>query len=218
MRISDWSSDVCSSDLVTHSKTSIGSPLQLELPDRPGADELRYVGKATGAVLARRPIEAAPVEATVEAAEDAPAGSVRLVEWTGPDYARDHIAVGDPAKPDVAIHHTVTRTGSPLRLQLPGEPGTYEVRYVLGQSGRVLGGRLIEVTPVQASIELAATAPAGSTLKIEWEGPGYPNDYLAVSEPGTRDKDYLNYTMASKGNPAPLLLPDRKSTRLNSSH
>ena len=198
-------------DSINSSKTDIGSPLKLLLPDGAGTYELRYLSKS-GTVLARRPIETTPVEATLEFPEQAPAGAVLLVEWTGPAYERDFIAVGDPAEVGRSIHYTYARDDTPLRLQLPGEPGTYEVRYVLGQSGDFLAAKLVEVTPVEASLETPATAPAGSTIQVGWDGPGYDNDYIVVSETGTRDKDYLNYTMVSKGDPVPLQLPMQAGT------
>mgnify|MGYP000111971612 CR=1 FL=1 len=34
--------------------------------------------------------------------------------------------------------YTYTRTGSPLTLKLPDEPGQYELRYVMNQGSRIL--------------------------------------------------------------------------------
>jgi Ca-activated chloride channel family protein len=36
------------------------------------------------------------------------------------------------------LKYGYTRTGSPLKVQMPDEPGQYELRYVMGQSKRVL--------------------------------------------------------------------------------
>ena len=43
------------------------------------------------------------------------------------------------------LNYTRTRAGSPLQLELPDQPGTYEVRYILRQSRGILARETIEV-------------------------------------------------------------------------
>ena len=47
----------------------------------------------------------------------------------------------------------------------------------------ILARQAIEATAVEATLELPATAAAGSTIQVTWSGPDYEKDYLAVAEP-----------------------------------
>src|SRR5690606_7635968 len=94
----------------------------------------------------------------------------------------------------------------------PSEPGEYEIRYVLNQDAKVLATVPISVTPVEATLSAAGSAPAGSELTAEWTGPGYDGDYHTVAEPGTDGHDYVNYTYVREGSPLALELPEEPGT------
>ena len=53
-----------------------------------------------------------------------------------------------------------------------------------------------------------ATAVAGSTIEVGWDGPDYPEDYIGI---GAEDADgaaqWQNYAGTSRGNPVQLLVP-----------
>jgi Ca-activated chloride channel family protein len=61
------------------------------------------------------------------------------VKWQGPDYKSDYISI---ARPDQRsgryVTYTYTRRGNPVKIKAPKEPGTYEVRYILGRGSKVL--------------------------------------------------------------------------------
>ncbi len=186
-----------------------GSPLDLTLPTEPGSYELRYVIGQDRKVLAAQPIEITDVGATIETVDSAPAGSELEVVWTGPDYKNDFIGV---SKPDNDRHetYTYTREGTPLDVTLPTEPGTYEVRYYVGQDASVLATRTIEVTAITAELVAPDIAVVGADIEIAWTGPDYKNDYLAVADPD--DERYVNYSYAREGSPLKLTMPAEPGT------
>ena len=142
--------------------------------------------------------------ATLEAPESAVAGSAVPVRWTGPDGQQDYIQVGPPGSADY-IHYAYTAQGAELALRMPPQPGQYEIRYILNDGRKSLASRKIEVTPVEASVAPPATGGAGGTISIDWTGPDYPNDYIAVSRPG--EDGYLFYAYTNRGSPAEIPLP-----------
>src|SRR5690606_34246253 len=133
--------------------------------------------------------------ATVEAPASAPAGSEVRVSWTGPDETDDYIAIAAPdAKSSAYINYTRTNAGNPLKVKLPDEAGSYELRYISRKTRDILARQAIEATAVEATLELPATAAAGSTIQVAWSGPDYEDDYIAVADPGTEGSSHLNYT------------------------
>ncbi|MEM9344594.1 MAG: VWA domain-containing protein [Pseudomonadota bacterium] len=188
----------------SYTYTREGTPLGLRLPTEPGTYELRYVINQDRQIIATRPIEVTAVAASMEFPATAPAGSTVEVAWTGPDYARDFIAVAETDDQRGYINYTYTSEGPALKLQMPPTPGTYDVRYIVGSDRTIIGTKTIEITPVVATIEAPVEAPAGSMIEVAWTGPDYARDFIAVGEPGQR---YEHYRYTQKGSPARLQLP-----------
>ncbi len=189
---------------INYAYTRDGQPADLLMPPEPGEYEISYVVNQDRRALATVPISVTPVEARLELQTEASVGSDIEVAWEGPDYANDYIAVSVPDD-DGYEGYTYTREGSPLDLTLPTEPGTYEVRYVLGQDRVVIAREVIELTDVAARLTAPAEAVAGSDIEVAWEGPDYRNDYIGVSVP---DEDgYEAYTYTREGSPLDLTLP-----------
>jgi Ca-activated chloride channel family protein len=193
---------------ITYEYTSKGAPLQVRMPPRPGTYELRYVLSGRGVVLARQAIDVTPVNATISLPASVVAGSTVPVDWTGPDYQSDYLSVAEPgADDDSYATYAYTRNGAPLDLAMPTEPGTYEVRYVMNQGHTVIGRTSVEVTGVSATLEAPATADAGSTVDVVWDGPDYDRDYISVARMDDGSNRYVNYTYTRHGSPAALLMP-----------
>ncbi|MFY0632444.1 MAG: VWA domain-containing protein [Vannielia sp.] len=185
-----------------------GSPLDLEMPPEPGTYELRYILREGNKVLATRPIEITPVEASITAPEALPAGSSVQVRWTGPDYKNDHITIARADHGGMKSEaYSYTREGSPLDLQLPAEPGAYELRYIMNQDRTILAAVPVEVTAVSATITPPAELPAGSSVKVSWEGPDDSNDFIAIFPEG--EDSYAEYTYTREGSPLDLTLPSK---------
>ncbi len=186
--------------------TRDGSPLLLTMPVQPGDYELRYYVNQDRTIIARRPITVAAVDASLDAPDTAVAGSTISVTWTGPDYRNDYIGVSDPNDETGYENYTYTRDGSPLRLQMPVQPGTYELRYFVNQDRTILTRRSIEVTPLSATVSGPATGAIGETVSVDWTGPDYRNDYIGVSHLDDPD-GYETYSYTRDGNPLRVTLP-----------
>ncbi|HUF56320.1 MAG TPA: VWA domain-containing protein [Thermohalobaculum sp.] len=189
--------------------TRNGEPAALVMPAEPGEYEIRYVQYQDRTVLARQPVTVTEVTASVTAPSEAPAGANVPVEWTGPDYPNDFIAVVEPGEPGGAhASYVYTREGSPLALAMPPEPGEYEIRYVQYQDRTVLARQPVTVTEVTATLEAPAEVEAGSTILVAWAGPGYPRDFVSVARPDDPGGRYEGYTYAREGSPLRLTVPE----------
>ncbi len=79
------------------------------------------------------------VSASLEAPPVVGAGADIPVTWQGPDNRNDNIVIAAPGAADGDyINRTWANRGSPLTVRAPDEPGSYELRYVMGQSQRTL--------------------------------------------------------------------------------
>ncbi len=186
----------------------------LLMPPQAGRYELRYVTAQTSEVLARRPIVASAISATLEAPATAPAGSRIKIGWTGPNNERDFITV---VAPDAA-KGSYTSYFSPklvepdeAALQLPTRAGTYEIRYVVGGSNETLARQTITVSAVQATVMAPETAPAGARIPVKWTGPNNEGDFITVVKPDAARGDYTLYFSPKDTDPEDgrLVLPAR---------
>lgn len=195
---------------VNYTRTRDGNPLKLLMPAEAGTYEVRYVSQKNHDVLARESIEVGEVSASLEIPETTEAGSSLSVTWTGPDYGNDYIAVSEVDSPsNKEVNYSRTRDGNPLKLLMPAEAGTYEVRYIQNQSKKLLASQTIETTAVTASLDLPDSGTAGSTIEVVWTGPDYKDDFITVAEVDSPDKNYVNYRRTRAGSPLELKMPDK---------
>ena len=156
---------------VEYTYTREGPLLQLLMPPVEGEFEIRYVLNDGRKTLVRRPITVTPVTATITAPDALRAGATETIDWTGPDYPNDFIAVTTRGE-EGYINYTYTREGSPMGLQMPGEPGDYDIIYTMNQKRTVIARVPISVTGVEFDLSAPETAVAGSTIQVDWTGPG----------------------------------------------
>ncbi len=106
--------------------------VELLAPRQPGAFELRYQNDDDPTkVLGRVSVTvSAGVPVTIDAPATAQAGSRIEVRWTGPDGPSDYLTIVAADAADGRYGpYTYTSDGSPLTLQVPDQPGAYEIRY-----------------------------------------------------------------------------------------
>ncbi len=196
--------------------TKRGNPLEIQAPDKAGPHELRYVAMAGDG---RRALKSAPLEIEEVRAELAFDPQISLgkrveVYWTGPGTKNDYVDIVPRGYTDTSgeLGYAYTKVGNPLALNLPSEPGAYDMRYVLQgpQKRRVLYVSPLTLKDVVASLVLQKEGAGGTTIEVEWAGPGAPNDYIDVvprgSTPTTGEK---SYTYVKQGNPLNLRLPGK---------
>ncbi|MFV2091851.1 MAG: hypothetical protein ACC634_02085, partial [Hyphomicrobiales bacterium] len=141
--------------------TKPGSPLQVVAPDRPGDFEIRYVTGQERRILARRALQVENIEVTLAAAPAVPLGSQVAVAWTGPDNQGDYITIVEPgAKARIYGSYAYTKSGSPAQVRAPETPGTFEIRYISGQSKSILTTRSLVVQSVNVTLSIPPQVPA----------------------------------------------------------
>ncbi|MHB8809141.1 MAG: vWA domain-containing protein [Desulfobulbaceae bacterium] len=188
--------------------TERGNPARIVAPGDPGPYELRYVHGHTDKVIGRSDIQVTPVEASVAPPAEAPAASEIQVDWQGPAYESDYITIAKPSDQDGAYdNYAYTRSGNPVKLTAPAEPGSYEVRYVLGKGTKVLARAPITIGAVSALVQPPESVNAAAKFQVTWQGPNNEGDYLSVAKVGAPDGSYDNYAYTKFGSPTKLTAP-----------
>ena len=198
---------------ISYTYTRRGNPLKLQAPSDPGTYEVRYILGRSNKLLAKTTIEIKAVTASVQAAASANVASEFEVSWQGPGNKSDYIAIARPdQKPGSQISYTYTKKGSPLKVWAPSDPGTYEVRYILGRGNKLLARTTIEIKAVTAKVHPPASVNVNAEFKVKWEGPGYKSDYISIARPDQHPGSYVTYMYTSRGNPVKLKAPRAPGT------
>lgn len=191
-----------------------GTPrVPLMTPATPGQYELRYVStRREPAVLARAKLTVTEIQATIEAPDTATAGSTIEVTASGPVGEKHWIGFAPKGSPAGTYRDYKRPTGptSTLRLNVPSEPGDYELRYVLNESERVLAARPITITTAQASIEAPDSAETGTEFEIVARGPAEDGHWIGLAPKGSPAGTYRDYVRpAGPETRAKLLAPSQ---------
>ncbi len=195
-------------DYLTYSYTKAGGDLGLVMPSKPGDYEIRYVMNQQSTVLARKKITITAITASLNAPTTGAAGATITVGWRGPDYDRDFLSVAKVDDSAAAYQtYTYTRHGDPAELQLPAEPGTYEIRYVMSLDKTILARQKITISGVTASLSAPKSADVAASVTVDWQGPDYPRDFISVAKVGAADKDYQTYAYTRHGAPLVVKMP-----------
>jgi hypothetical protein len=185
-----------------------GGQLKLDLPPEPGDYELRLLSaNSPYPTLVKKPLKIEAAKASLEAPAQVSAGAEIEIKWTGPANERDFVGLGDSGRP--YYNYAYTRDGKTLKLTAPDKAGTYELRYFLGVGNKVIASRPITVTGNSAKVTVPASIAAGANLKITWEGPNNPRDFITIVKAGTPERQYKAYAYTSTGNPVQILAPDQ---------
>ncbi|WPB83944.1 vWA domain-containing protein [Sediminicoccus rosea] len=200
-----------------------GGALRLPLP--PGryvvtASTAERIGSVTAQITATPPDEIvvpladALPRATVTPAQPSAAATGTVgVAWTGPNEPGDYLVIvptGQGQEEPETRHYAWTRVGSPATLRLPAAAGAYEVRYILARAARPIGRAPLTVTPVTATLEAAADAPAGSEVLVRWTGPRAPGSWVGIVPAGAAPGAYVSggfVYVEDAANPLPLTAP-----------
>jgi hypothetical protein len=192
----------------TYAYLDKGGTFKLVLPSAPGDYEVRVLSAASPyPTLARRSIKLQAASATLDAPAQVAAGAKFQVKWTGPKNARDYIGIGDAKRPYVT--YLYTNQGNPLTFTAPDEAGSYELRYFLGSGDAVIASRPIVIGSVAATVSAPASVGVGANLKVSWQGPNNPRDFITIVKVGTPPGRYDDYVYTSAGNPVQLRAPEQ---------
>ncbi|MFN7784134.1 MAG: vWA domain-containing protein [Lysobacterales bacterium] len=169
--------------------TGAQSEIQLKVPAEPGDYELRYVLNESERVLVSRPIKVVAASVYVRGPAEAPAGGSIEVEADGPIDGRHWIGFA-PAGSDAGSYRDYVRPvegQTRYTLRAPGEPGDYELRFVLNESAAVAASQPIRVVAAQVRIDAPASAPAGSAVAMTVEGPAASGSWIGFAPVGADD-------------------------------
>jgi hypothetical protein len=128
--------------------TSKGNPLKLRAPDEAGEYEVRYLTAQTYATLASTKVTITAITASLQAPNEATAGTTFQVKWSGPNNQQDYITiVPKGAREGESGNYTYTARGNPLNVLAPMAAGEYELRYSTGQSHTTLARQAMRIAP-----------------------------------------------------------------------
>jgi Ca-activated chloride channel family protein len=190
-----------------------GSPLKLWMPSEPGEYELRYVLGRGSKVLAKSAITITAVPAQVQ--PDGPVNVAAWIEvkWQGPARDGDYICVvRRDQKPGTQLSMTPVRAGNPLKVRAPSDPGEYEVRYLLARGARSLAQASLTVNPVTAEVHAPGAVAVGAEFQVQWQGPGYPEDLVALARADQPPGSSVSFAPVRQGNPVKLRAPKEPGT------
>lgn len=173
----------------------------LRTPGEPGDYELRYVLDEAGAVAASQAIRILPAQASVSGPTEAEAGTSITVRATGPVQSGHWIGFA-PAGSSASSYRDYVRPKDGVEsyaLNTPGEPGDYELRYVLNESGPVVASQPIRILPAKASVSGPSEARAGSEVTISASGPVAGGHWIGFAPAGSPDSAYRDYTRPKAG-------------------
>lgn len=148
---------------------------------------------------------------SLEAASTAAVGSRIEVHWTAAAEQADFVSIDEAGAPDDTYGpYDYPSNGNPLQLEVPTEPGNYEIRYHSGASGyAVLAKRSLVVTDVTATLEVPSTVDVGGNLRVTWTGPNNPGDFISIDAVDAADHLYGPYAYPANGNPVEVQAPDQ---------
>lgn len=194
-----------------YTRTSEGSPLLLVTPPEPGEYVVRYFVDQDRVVQAETPITLTAPAASLTAPATAAVGSSIELAWTGPNYHRDFIGIGRVGADGSARWENYVRTseGSPTRLLMPTEPGEYVIRYFIDQDRISIAEVPITLSDVAATLTAPTTATAGGSLQVQWTGPNYHRDFIALGRVGADGSArWESYARTEDGSPVTLNVPE----------
>lgn len=132
------------------------------------------------------------------------AGSTLKASFNGakgvPDQYLIMARVGSPDTEEPS-YVGVQGTDGSGELNVPDAAGDYEVRFtarVVEGGPYAISGRSgpIKVTAASATLEAPATALAGSSVEVRWNGPNRPRDWVGFIRKGGTYSDYLGWSPA----------------------
>ncbi len=182
----------------------------LPMPAQPGDYEIRLLAAGSPyKTLLAKPIKVTAVAASVKGPATAAAGSSIEIAWTGPNNDRDYVGIGETTPNGRKyLNYEYTRKGSPIRLAVPEQPGTYEIRYFLGQGDTIIARQAFTASAVTASLSVPAQVAAGAKFKVTWTGPNNDRDFVTIVKAGTAERTYQDYQYTRKGSTLEFAAPE----------
>lgn len=188
-------------------KPAVSAPTPAVILPRTSAPTTAVAQPAPGAPGTKEPDEIL-TPATVQPPAQIVTGTAFQVTWTGPANRDDYLTIVRKNAPDgTYAAYVLTRTGNPLALTAPVEPGDCEVRYMTSRSRTVLGRAPIAVLPAGATLSAVDEITLDTPVSVTWTGPNNPNDYITIVAKNEPEGRYGNYTLTRTGSPLTVTAP-----------
>jgi len=185
--------------------------VSLRLPVNPGLLEVRFVARLEGGltrVIGSTTITTRPLKASLDHSETAEAGAEISVSWNGPDHRGDHITIARDGRHRSLIDACrYTRSGNPTTLAIPGEDGSYFVRYISGLTGRPLARTTIDITPGPVEIDAPSEIGTGQRFIVSWTEQTGEGGYLVLAKATAPPEEYLSLRQASSSGSTEMTAP-----------
>ncbi|MEM7597199.1 MAG: vWA domain-containing protein [Pseudomonadota bacterium] len=154
--------------------------LDLVVPAGPGAYEIRYSAN-TGETYGVASLEVTQANVEVTAVPEAQAGAEFTVDWTPTIHPRDFVTIVPAGTPSdtIGTHMRADNPGE-RTLTAPGDPGAYEVRYVLHVDKKVVGLHAIEVTDSQVEVTAPDQVTSGAQFVAGWTPTINTRDFITI--------------------------------------
>ncbi len=154
------------------------------------------------------PAESLP-DAEVQPPAAADMGSRFDVQWSGPAAEGDYITVARSKQaPGAYLSMTRVREGNPVKIWAPGEPGEFEVRYILARGTKLLAKAPITINSVTATVAAVGPVKVNGWIEVQWEGPANEGDFVSVARANQAPGASLNRTPVKQGNPVRVRAPN----------
>lgn len=178
--------------------------ISLTVPNDAGAYEIRYQLAQTRRVISRLPLQIAALKVSLFAATEARAGSKLEVRYEGTSSPDDYIAIVPVGSSEgtltFAFATQLNRAENPLMVQVPGEVGSYELRYVTGGKRVVYASSPLSVLPLNIRLSALSEADAGGKIEVLVEGDFNPDDFVAIVPAGSPASNLRNNFAATLKN------------------
>lgn len=127
------------------------------------------------------------------------------VAWDGPSHEGDFVALASAGDGVSSFYDRVLLApGKAVQLQVPIQPGSYELRYVSKLYRDILARSPLEALDVVALVDAQDAVPSGGKFVVNWRGPGTGNDTITMVRMGATDA--ARGAIASLGSPEPVVM------------
>ncbi len=207
---------------LTYFYTKTGTNGTLVAPSSPGLYDIRYILEAADGreILHHVPIEVLKPEVSLSFEPTAEIGAEFTVYWSGPKNSQgyiDLVKAGDTRTYGELSYFYLKDSPESGTLRADIQPGDYDVRFIL-QNGKgqrsILTKSTLTILPVTTTLTAPSKGAAGSTITVNWQGPGRKGDYVDLVKQGdTRTYGELSY-FYTNNNPeqGSLTLPEQPGT------
>lgn len=147
---------------------------------------------------------------TLAVPASAPVGVELEVGWQGAADALDFITIVPRDAAEGRYEAYAYARENPVKLQMPSQPGDYEIRYLAAAAPYPTRARQpITIVDVAAALGAPAAVRAGEEFVVEWTGPDNPGDFIGLVAADAAEGTYAGpYDYTSSGSPLRLRAPD----------